>query len=207
LGTGAVILLYLGLNLFYIYAISPQEMSGVISIGGLAVGNLFGKSFENVFSLLISFALFSSLSAFIILGPRVYYSMARDGYFFKAIAEVHPVFNVPAKSIFLQGAIAMVIAISGSFDQILTYMGFSLGIFPILAALGVFQVRRRKMSAFQMPGYPIVPAIYIIAAVLILVLGFLRSPWPSSVAILTVLAGVPVYFIFKKTYGRKRIQV
>jgi APA family basic amino acid/polyamine antiporter len=63
------------------------------------------------------------------------------------------------------------------------------------------------MSAFQMPGYPIVPAIYIIAAVLILVLGFLRSPWPSSVAILTVLAGVPVYFIFKKTYGRKRIQV
>ena len=73
LGTGIVILLYFGLNLLYVYAIPPNDMKGVISIGGLAAGNLFGKSFESLLSTLISFALFSSLSAFIIVGPIVYF--------------------------------------------------------------------------------------------------------------------------------------
>lgn len=201
LGTGIVILLYLGLNLFYIYAVPPADMSGVTSIGGLAVGNLFGKSFENILSVLISFALFSSLSAFIILGPRVYYSMAKDKCFFKFVSEVHPVHKVPAKSVLLQGLIAVVFLIF-RLDQILTFMGFSLGIFPILAVAGVFKVRRSGMSPYKMPGFPIVPIIYILAAIMILILGFLRSPGPSSGAILTVIVGVPAYFLFKKRYEK-----
>jgi APA family basic amino acid/polyamine antiporter len=201
LGTGIVILLYMGLNLFYIYAVAPADMSGVISIGRLAAGNLFGKSFENVLSILISFALFSSLSAFIILGPRVYYSMAKDKCFFKFASDVHPVHKVPAKSVLLQGLIAVVILIF-RLDQILTFMGFSLGIFPILAVIGVFKVRRSGMSPYKMPGYPVVPIIYILAAIMILILGFLRSPGPSSIAILTVVVGVPAYFLFKKRYEK-----
>jgi APA family basic amino acid/polyamine antiporter len=202
LGTGIVILLYLGLNLFYVYAIAPDKMSGVISIGGLAVGNLFGKSFENALSILISLALFSSLSAFIILGPRVYYSMARDGYFFKFVSEVHPVRCIPSKSILLQCLIAIIILVSGSFDKILTYMGFSLGIFPILAVFGVFKLRMSRQSPYKMPGFPVVPAIYILAGVMILVLGLLQSPGPSSIAILTVVVGIPAYFLFKKRYKK-----
>ena len=204
-GTGIVILLYLGLNLFYIYAIPPANMihiSDVIPIGSLAAANLFGKSFENILSVLISFALFSSLSAFIILGPRVYYSMARDKCFFKFVSDIHPVHKVPAKSVLLQGLIAIVILVSGSFTDILTYMGFSLGIFPILAVAGVFKVRRSRMSPYKMPGFPIVPIIYILAAIMILTLGFLRSPGPSSIAILTVVVGVPAYFLFKKRYEK-----
>ncbi len=81
LGTAGVVVLYLLINLFYVYAVPPENMAGVISIGGLAVGNLFGKSLESVLSALIAFALFSSLSAFIILGPRVYYAMACDRCF------------------------------------------------------------------------------------------------------------------------------
>ncbi len=201
LGTGIVILLYLALNLFYIYAVQPADMSGVISICGLAAGNLFGKSFENIISILISFALFSSLSAFIILGPRVYYSMAKDKCFFKFASDVHPVHKVPAKSVLLQGLIAVVFLIF-RLDQILTFMGFSLGIFPILAVAGVFKVRRKGMGSYKMPGFPIVPIIYILAAIMILILGFLRSPGPSSGAILTVVVGVPAYFLFKKRYEK-----
>ena len=78
-------LLYICINIVFVYAVPPEEMKGVISIGGLAMGKLFGPSVETVFSLLISFALFSSLSAFIILGPRVYYSMAKDRLFFKGL--------------------------------------------------------------------------------------------------------------------------
>jgi basic amino acid/polyamine antiporter, APA family len=198
LGTGIVILLYAGLNVFFLYAVSPAEMSGVISVGGLAARNLFGPSFEAVLSLLISFALFSSLSAFIILGPRVYYSMARDGNFFKSMAKVHPVLGAPSRAVALQGLIAMVIVVSGSFDQILTYMGFSLGLFPLFAVLGVFKLRKKGLSVTRMPGYPAAPAIYLIAGTAILVLGFLRSPGPSGVALLTIAAGVPAFYFFRK---------
>ncbi len=202
LGTGIVILLYFGLNLFYVYSTSPGEMSGVISIGGLAVSNAFGKSLESILSVFISFALLSSLSAFIILGPRVYYSMAKDGYFFKFASKVHSVYRVPSKSIMLQCLIAIVIVLSGSLDKILTYMGFSLGIFPILAVIGIFKLKRLKKSEFSMPGFPVIPIVYILAGVSILTLGFLEGPVPSLIAILTVAAGIPAYFIFKNIYEK-----
>ncbi|MBS3818936.1 amino acid permease [bacterium] len=204
LGTGGVIILYFGLNFLYVYAVSPEKMSGVISIGGLAAGNLFGQSFESLFSLLIAFALFSSLSAFIILGPRVYYSMAKDGYFFRFASKVHPRFRVPSKSIGLQCLIAVIIVLTGSFDQILTYMGFSLGIFPILAVIGIFKLRRSQQSTFKMPGFPFVPLLYILSGFSILVLGLLEQPIPSLIAVLTVLLGIPAFFVFKKKYRKSK---
>jgi APA family basic amino acid/polyamine antiporter len=202
IGTAVVMLLYIALNLFYIYAIPPAQMEGVISVGGLAAGNLFGKSAETVLSVLISFALFSSLSAYLILGPRVYYSMARDGIFFKSIAYVDPKCCVPTRSIVLQGAIASVMVLFGTFEQLLTYMGFSLGIFPLLAVLGVFKLRRTGRSAVKLPGYPAASAVYILIGATILVLAFLERPVESLVAVATALAGIPVYFFFKRSTGK-----
>lgn len=202
IGTTTVIALYLGFNAFLVYGIPPDEMGGVISVGGLAARNLFGVSFENLFSVLISLAVLSSLSAFIILGPRVYYAMAKDGQFFSFAAEVHDEYRVPSKSIGFQCLIAVVIVLSGTFDQILTYMGFSLGIFPILAVLSVFKLRRMKKSKYRMPGYPFIPIVFVVVGVGSLVLSFMERPGPSSVAILTVAAGVPAYFAFKRMASR-----
>ena len=199
LGTGLVILLYLLLNVLFIYAIPHGEMDGVIAVGGLAGRYLFSESLERIISVLISFALFSSISAFIILGPRVYYAMAKDGYFFKIAAEVHPVFRVPSKSIIIQGLIAGILVVTGTFDQILTYMGFSLGIFPIIAVIGVFKLRREKSGGFRMPLYPVVPLAYVLVSVSILVLAYFERPVESSIAILTVLAGVPLYYYFSRS--------
>lgn len=106
LGAGLVMILYFLLNLFYVYAVDPQSMQGVISISGLAAGQAFGKAMESTISMMIAFALFSSLSAFLILGPRVYYAMAKDGLFFKGLSQVNTKFHVPAKAILLQGSIA-----------------------------------------------------------------------------------------------------
>jgi APA family basic amino acid/polyamine antiporter len=197
-GTGIVLLLYLGLNALYIYSIDPHNMKGVISVGGLAMGNLFGKSAEILFSLLISFALFSSLSAFIIIGPRVYYAMAKDGLFFKSVSKLHPRFHVPSNSIILQGIIAVIFALSGTFEQVLTYMGFALGIFPVLTVAGVFILRKRSPEAPRLPGYPYSQIIYMATGVLILSLSFLERPIESSIALLTVAAGVPAYYLFRK---------
>jgi APA family basic amino acid/polyamine antiporter len=198
-GTLIVIVLYLGINILYVYSINPEEMKDVISVGGLAMGNLFGKPAEILFSLLIAFALFSSLSAFIIIGPRVYYSMAKDGLFFKSVAKIHRRFQVPSNSILLQCLIAVILALSGTFEQVLTYMGFALGIFPVLTIAGVFKIRKNNPEALKLPGYPFTQIIYLIVGIMILVLSFLERPMESSIASLTVIVGIPAYYIFKKT--------
>ena len=200
-GTAIVLILYLGINILYIYSISPGEMKDVISVGGLAMGNLFGKSAEILFSLLIAFALFSSLSAFIIIGPRVYYSMAKDGLFFNSAAKIHPRFQVPSNSILLQCLIAVILVLSGTFEQVLTYMGFALGIFPIMTVIGVWKLRRTKPEALRLKGFPVTQIIYITTGVLILFLSFLERPLESSIALLTVIVGIPAYYIFKRNSG------
>lgn len=198
LGTGIVVALYLFLNITFVYALSPDEMSGVISIGGLAMGNLFGRSMETVASVLISFALFSSLSAFIILGPRVYYAMARDGHFFQAIAHVHPTFNVPSRAVALQGSFALLMVVSGTFDQILTFMGFALGIFPLFAVFGVFRLRNQGSGNKVSPLASLAPVFYLCAGASILVLAYFERPLESTIALVTVLAGIPLFFYFNK---------
>ena len=206
IGTVTVVLLYLGLNLLFLYAVPSAEMEGVISVGGLAMGKLFGPSADIVFSLLISFALFSSLSAFMIIGPRVYYSMARDGLLFKSIARIHPRFGVPSTAILLQSAIAIILSLSGTFEQILTYMGFALGIFPLLSVIGVIKLRMTGKSKLKMPGYPVLQLIFVAAGLFILILAFMEKPLESSIAIVTVLAGIPAYIFFQRERKKQGLE-
>jgi APA family basic amino acid/polyamine antiporter len=153
---------------------------------------------ETVASVLIAFSLFSSLSAFIILGPRVYYAMAKGGHFFRFVSYIHPRFGVPTRSIALQAVIAIVLVLSGTFDQILTFMGFSLGIFPLLTVLGVFKLRASGKSSGLSAGFPVAPVVYSLAGTAILILAFFERPLESSIALGTVAAGLPLYVLFKR---------
>ena len=198
LGTGIVTLLYIFINIVFIYAIPIDEMKGVIAVGGLAMGKLFGRSMDEAFSLMVSFALFSSLSAFLILGPRVYYSMAKDGVFLKGLSSVDPQTKAPSRAIALQAALSSIMVLSGTFDQILTVMGFALGIFPLFAVAGTFRLPRPANAEKRFPGYPWAPVIFLAASTCILTLSFFERPTESLLAIGSVLAGAPVYFYFKK---------
>lgn len=202
ISTLIVMVLYVLLNLFFVYAVPAAEMRNEPEIGGVAAGFAFGKTAEVVISLLISFALFSSLSAFIMLGPRVYYKMARDGYFFQSIAAIHPKKKVPTNAIYLQAAIAIIMVLSGTFEEILTYMGFSLGIFPILAVAGVFKLRMQNKSPLKLPGYPVIHIVFIVTNVAILALAYFQRPVESSIAVFTALSGIPVFYWFKKKKGK-----
>ncbi len=206
-GTGVVALLYLGLNLLFVYAVPPGGMDGVIAVGGLAASQLFGRGGEAAVSSLIAFALLSSISALIILGPRVYYAMARDGYFFRSFGTVHPVTRVPSRAILLQCGMAIVLVASGTFDQILTYMGFGLGLFPIVAVLGVFKLRKNgsrigvggSAKPYRMPLFPLPPLVFAGVSCFMLILAYFERPVESSIALGTVALGIPVFFLFRRS--------
>ena len=123
--------------------------------------------------------------------------MAKDGLFFGFVGRMHKKHNVPANAIWIQALIATILVLSGTFDQILTFMGFALGVFPILAVWGVFRLRKQQVTAKRFPGYPWAQLVFISASIFILVLAFMERPLESSVAIATILTGIPIYYLFK----------
>ncbi len=201
-GTLFVTIIYLLLNTLYIYAIPAEEMKGVISIGGLTANNLFNRSLDQFFSLFIAVILLSSISVLIIIGPRVYYAMAESGHFFKMAKKINRS-NVPGISILMQSGLAIIFVVSASFTQIITVLSFSLGIFPILAVLGIFKLRMNNRSVFKVPGYPIIQLVFIILSITILVLAYLERPVESSIAIGVILVGIPVYYLLKRNHARQ----
>jgi len=201
-GTLSVTIIYLLLNTLYIYAVPADDMKGVISIGGLTANHLFNRTLDQFFSLFIAAILLSAISVLIIIGPRVYYAMAESGHFFNLAKRINRS-NVPGTSILMQSGLAILFVLTGTFEQIITFLSFSLGIFPILAVLGVFKLRIEKQSILKMPGYPILPALFIILSLIILVLAYLERPVESSIAIGVILAGIPVFFMLRRYNSKK----
>ena len=203
LGTLLVLAIYLLVNLLLFFAAPMSALSGVLAVGDVATKGLFGAGAARWFSGLIALALLSSLSAYVFIGPRVYYAMARDGLFFRFAARLHPRFETPGLSIIAQGLWAVVLVLTGTFEQLLTYMGFALGIFPWMAVAGVLLLRRRdpgRERPYRVWGYPLTPIFYLAAMTWILVVALFTAPGPSLVALFTVLAGIPAYHF---TVGRK----
>jgi len=197
IGTFSVTVIYLLLNILYVYAVPPGEMKGVISIGGLTANNLFNRSMDQLFSMFIALILVSAISVLIMIGPRVYYAMAQSGHFFGLARKLNKA-RAPGISILMQSGLAILYVVSGTFDQIITFLSFSLGIFPIIAVVGVFKLRIKKQSVLRMPGYPLLPALFIIFSIAILILAFLERPVESSIAIGLILAGIPVHYLLKR---------
>jgi len=192
-GTFTVTILYLLLNTLYVYAVPPLEMKGVISIGGLTANKLFNRSLDQLFSLFIAVILLSAISVLTIIGPRVYYAMAQSGHFFGLARKINRS-RVPGISILMQSGLAIIYVVSGTFDQIITLLSFSLGIFPILAVIGVFKLRISKQSVLKVPGYPVLPAFFILCSITILIFAYLERPVESSIAIGVILAGIPIFY-------------
>ncbi len=196
-GTLFVTLIYLLLNTLFVYAVPAGEMKGVISIGGLAANNLFGQTLDQFFSLFIAVILLSAISVLTIIGPRVYYAMAESGHFFGIAKRINRS-NVPGISILMQSGLAIVFVVSGTFEQIITLLSFSLGIFPILAVLGVFKIRISGQAKMKTPLYPVPQVLFIISSLAILVLAYLERPVESSIALAVILVGIPAYFLLKR---------
>jgi APA family basic amino acid/polyamine antiporter len=202
LGTLAVVALYLALNALYLYALPVADLAAV-PIGRLmdtTADRLFGHVAGNLLAIFTIVGLSASVSAMVLAGPRVYFAMARDGMFVRAAARVHPRFHTPAASIVAQSVWSSVLVLSGTLSQLVSYTGFAIVLFSAIAVLGLFVLRRRDPSAprpFSAIGYPWAPALFVVASAVMLGNEIWRNPLPTLTGAALILAGVPVYYLFR----------
>ncbi len=198
LGTLIVTAFYLVLNLLILVSLPFNDVQGVIAVFEKVFVNIFGEFTGNSFSIIIGILLISSLSAFILIGPRIYYAMANDRLFFRFASKIHPVFEVPSRSIAIQGSIAIFFVIFSTIEQLFIYLYYALNLFPIMAVFGIFIARKRKIgdkTAVNVIGYPIVPVIFLVFSIYLAVIAFVERPIESIAAIATILFGIPCYYI------------
>ena len=159
---------------------------------------LVGPAGGSVVSALVMISAFGALNGVILAGPRVYYSMAQDGLLFKWVADVHPIYRTPGRAIALQAAWASVLVMTGTYRQLFTRVIYTEWIFFALLAIGVVLLRRRAnyRPQWRMPAVPLVPIAFAIASVAIAFNQIRVDPLNSTIGLLIVLAGLPVYAVW-----------
>jgi len=201
-GTAIVAVLFLGLNLIYIYSTPLENMKGVIAVGRLAASNLFGPSVAGLFSALMALSIVSTVNAEVTIGPRVYYAMAKNRAFFSGATSVHPRWHTPVVAILSQGLCAMLMTLT-PFSELLLYIGMSLTLFTVLSVGSLFVFRRRRPGWQRLRAvdfaWPLIPAAYITVGVIMMVYGVITQPRASLTAFATVGAGALIYH-----FGLKR---
>jgi APA family basic amino acid/polyamine antiporter len=197
LGTAAVIVVYLGINILYLYVLPVGELAGVKgSVLDVIADRLLGARAGDIMGVVSIISLAASISAMTFAGPRVYYAMARDGLFFDAAAKVHPTYRTPAAAIIAQSLWASLLVLSGSADALTNYTGFAIVLFAGVAVLSLFVLRQREPGAprpFRAIGYPVAPAIFVIACLLIVVNAVYSRPQPTLAGLAVMGAGIPLY--------------
>jgi len=201
LGTGLVVILYLALNLVFAYAVPLADVGfdNAERVPQIAVERMFGAKAAAVFSVLLGLTFLATVSAFIITGPRVYYAMATNGLFPSIARHVSSKGKVPTYAMLLQSACAIVILFVTDFQNLYQYAAVGLSLFALLfiAAVYVLRWRRPDMERpFRVPGYPIVPAVFMGVTLFMAVFAFKQWPKPSLFSLGSILLGIPVYYLW-----------
>lgn len=202
LGTAAVTLIYLLINVLYLSVIPIGELLTVKgSVLDVAADRLLGERAGDAMGIVSIISLAAGINAWTFVGPRVYFAMARDGVFFPAAARVHPTYKTPAISIVAQALWATLLVLTGSLDTLGNYVAFAITLFAGTAVAAVFVLRRRASDAprpFKAIGYPWTPAIFVVFSIIMVFNAIYREPRTSGLGLLVIAAGLPLYFWFRK---------
>ena len=203
LGTGAVVALYLALNMLYLYVFPVERLAAVQgSVLDAVADGLLGPAAGDVMALVAVISLSASVSAMTFAGPRVYFAMARDGQFFRGASVVHPRYRTPAASIVAQAAWTSVLVLAAAGDTLVNYTGFAITLFLGIAVAAVFVLRAREPNAerpYRTWGYPLFPALYVAASAAILLNALWRDPGAPRASAVIMALGVPLYFWFRRS--------
>ena len=205
IGVCLVTLVYVMTSAVFLYLVPIERVTTGETFAAQAGEALFGRAGGDIFSTIVIFSVLGSLAGFVMVAPRAYYAMSRDGVFLKSAAALHPRFGTPTRAIALQAALASLLVLIGSFEEILAYFIFITVVFIALTVAGVFRLRRKSGgdSPFMTPAYPFTPLIFLALVSVLLVLLAANRPKQALYGLGVVLAGLPVYhFAFHKRKAR-----
>ncbi|HZR30495.1 MAG TPA: amino acid permease [Terriglobales bacterium] len=200
--------IYVAMNLVYLYALPIKEIASTETVARAAAARLFSSAAAIWLSILIAISCFGANASCILTGARVYFAMARDGVFFKRMAEVHPVWRTPAFSLAGQGLWGALLVFSGRYDQLYTYVMFMM-VLSYLAGVGAMFLLRFKRPLAPRPyrctGYPWLPGIYMLIGGAWAVNTLLQRPKESFGGLAILLVGVPCYIYWKRAHKKSVI--
>lgn len=194
-GTGLVMALYLALNAVFVFAAPAEHLANKVEVGRLAAQALGGPAWANAVTALVALALVSSVSSLIMAGPRVYAKMANDGWLPKYLAAAE---GPPQAAILLQAVLALAMLWTATFDGLLTYIGFTLGLSTAATVLGLVRLRLREGPALRVPGWPVVPVVFVLGVLGMAGFSVARHPTESLLGLATIGLGVLFWWMTKR---------
>lgn len=196
LGTVIVTVCYVALNTVYMYILPLDAVASSSRIAADAANALLGSGGGAFMSALVMFSTFGAIGGIVLIGPRVYYSMANDGLLFKWIGDIHPTYRTPYKAILLQALWSSALVWTGTYRELFTRVIFTEWIFFGLMGIGLFIVRKRRIERqYSIIGYPVVPAIFIVASFVIVANHLFNKPVEGISGLALLLAGLIIYYI------------
>jgi len=205
IGTAAIIGIYVLANVGYIAALGADGAMKSERIAAESMALAFGPAAGKLIAATILVSMFSAANGITLTAPRLYYSMSRDGVFFARLAEVHPRFKTPAIAIVTSSVWAMVLAATGTFESLLTYVVFVGWIFYAFGAIAIFVYRRREPNLarpFRTPGYPVTPILFVLSAAAIVINTIVTQPRNVIFALGLMVLGVPAYYMWRSRLAK-----
>jgi APA family basic amino acid/polyamine antiporter len=209
-GTVAVIVIYSLVNVVYLRAMGLEGLAGTTTPAADAARRMFGAGGDQFVTAAIAISTFGFLDLAILAPTRVYYAMAADGLFFQALARLHPRYRSPGMAIVVQTAWSCVLALSGTYGQLLNYVVFADWIFfgMTVATVLVFRrtlpIARRPPHTFRMPAHPILPILFALTAACVVASVIWSDPRSAGRGALLLAAGIPVFYWFRSSAQRQR---
>lgn len=200
MGALTLIVVYLLANVAYLKALGPAVAAKSDSIAAASMAAALSPATGRLVAVAILISIFSAANATLLTAPRVYYAMAADGLFFHRLAEVHPRFKTPAFAVVAGSLWAILLAVTGTFQQLLTYVIFIGWIFYALAAASIFVYRERRPKIprpYGVPGYPWTPLLFILAAAAVVLDTIWTEPRNAAVGLGIVFLGAPAYVVWR----------
>jgi APA family basic amino acid/polyamine antiporter len=200
LGVVAVTLVYILVTGVFVYLVPFAGITSDETFMAQAGKLLFGPAGGTVLAALVVLCVLGSMAALLILSPRVYYAMARDGLFFHQVARLHPRYGTPARAIAVQAILASLLVALGTFAQIVAYFVFVAVIFLGLTVAGTFRLRAHvaEGARLRVPGYPYTPLAFLALVALLLALLAKHNTLQAVLGVMVVLMGLPAYRLVRR---------
>jgi APA family basic amino acid/polyamine antiporter len=206
LGTLIVTVCYAGLNAVYLRVLPLDVVRASTHVAADAAARLFGPRGAALVAGLVLVSTFGAVNGIILVGPRVYYSMAREGVLFASLGAIHPTYRTPHVALLVQAVVASVLAVTNTYGALFSRVVYTEWIFFAAMAWGLMRLRGRPSyrPAYRLPAYPWVPVLFIAVSVVIVGTQVVTAPTASAMGLGLVLVGLPIYFLWSR-HGRHRL--